>query len=141
MTTVNASVGGGIWSVFYCYVLTKEYNYKLDIGIFTNCILGGLVSVTAICALCKPWEALLIGIAGGFVVSYGECLTQLCFHPKYLLSDGSQILSSMIYVFSVSGTAFFILGVLLIRKLKIDDPVSCIPVHCFCGIWGMLCVG
>eukprot|EP00111_Clytia_hemisphaerica_P023681 TCONS_00069791-protein len=102
VTTVNASVGGGIWSVFYCYVLTKEYNHKLDIGIFTNCILGGLVSITAICALCKPWEALLVGMAGGFIVSY---------------------------------------GVLLIGKLKIDDPVSCIPVHCFCGMWGMVCVG
>ena len=26
------------------------------------------------------------------------------------------------------------------RFLKIDDPVSCIPVHLFCGIWGLLVV-
>ena len=25
--------------------------------------------------------------------------------------------------------------------LKIDDPVSCIPVHFFCSVWGLLVVG
>ena len=29
----------------------------------------------------------------------------------------------------------------MVELLKIDDPVICIPVHCFCGIWGMLAVG
>ena len=25
--------------------------------------------------------------------------------------------------------------------LKIDDPVAAVPVHFFCGIWGLLVVG
>ncbi len=34
-----------------------------------------------------------------------------------------------------------VLGVLLLDKLKIDDPVGAIPVHGFNGIWGTLAVG
>jgi len=68
-------VGGGLWGIFYCYVLSRKHKGKLDVGIFTNCILGGLVSITAICAICRPWEALLIGMFGGFIVSYGKYLT------------------------------------------------------------------
>tara|TARA_B100000579_G_scaffold436583_1_gene462973 strand:+ start:401 stop:1645 length:1245 start_codon:yes stop_codon:yes gene_type:complete len=33
------------------------------------------------------------------------------------------------------------LGVSLIDKLKLDDPVGAIPVHLICGIWGTLAVG
>ena len=32
-------------------------------------------------------------------------------------------------------------GVLLLDRLKIDDPVGAIPVHLFCGIWGTIAVG
>ena len=32
-------------------------------------------------------------------------------------------------------------GVLLLDKIKIDDPVGAIPVHLFCGSWGILAVG
>ena len=27
---------------------------------------------------------------------------------------------------------------MLLQKLKIDDPVDAVPVHGFCGIWGLL---
>lgn len=70
--TVNGSVGGGLWTVLYCYVLTKRFHRKLDIGIFTSGILAGLVSVTAICAICQPWEALFIGWIGAMISSYGR---------------------------------------------------------------------
>ncbi len=33
------------------------------------------------------------------------------------------------------------LGVLLLDRLKIDDPVGAIPVHLFCGVWGTLSIG
>ena len=74
VTTINASVGGGIWAVLYSYKLTKRYKGKLDVASFTSGILGGLVSVTAICAICRPWEALLIGFIGGIITSYGRVL-------------------------------------------------------------------
>ena len=34
-----------------------------------------------------------------------------------------------------------VLGVALIDKLKLDDPVGAVPVHLICGIWGTLAVG
>jgi Amt family ammonium transporter len=34
-----------------------------------------------------------------------------------------------------------VLGVILLDKLKLDDPVGAIAVHLICGIWGTLAVG
>jgi Amt family ammonium transporter len=34
-----------------------------------------------------------------------------------------------------------VLGVELLDKLQIDDPVGAVPVHGMCGIWGTLCIG
>merc|ERR1712232_248938 len=39
----------------------------LDVGAFCNGILAGLVSITAGCAVTKAWEAIVIGIIGGFI--------------------------------------------------------------------------
>jgi len=36
---------------------------------------------------------------------------------------------------------FIVLGVALVDKLKLDDPVGAIAVHLICGIWGTLAVG
>ena len=33
------------------------------------------------------------------------------------------------------------LGIALIDKLKLDDPVGAVAVHLICGIWGTLAVG
>ncbi|MCF4102544.1 ammonium transporter [Gillisia sp. M10.2A] len=37
--------------------------------------------------------------------------------------------------------AIIVLGVALIDKLKLDDPVGAVAVHLICGIWGTLAVG
>ncbi len=37
--------------------------------------------------------------------------------------------------------ALIIGGVLLLDKLKIDDPVGAFPVHGLCGVWGCLAIG
>ena len=71
VTTINASAGGGAWSVLYSYILTKRFKGRLDVGTFTSGILGGLVSITAICDHCRPWQAVLIGFIGGIITSYG----------------------------------------------------------------------
>ena len=34
-----------------------------------------------------------------------------------------------------------VIGVALIDKLKLDDPVGAVTVHLICGIWGTLVVG
>src|SRR5690606_36459795 len=33
-----------------------------------------------------------------------------------------------------------VVGCLLLERIKIDDVVGAVPVHCFCGIWGTLAV-
>ena len=73
VNTINGAVGGGIFSVIYSYTHTR-YKRKLDITIFMSGIIGGLVGVTAICTICRPWEALLIGLFGGVFSCFGKSL-------------------------------------------------------------------
>ncbi len=39
------------------------------------------------------------------------------------------------------GGAVVVLGVVMLDRLKIDDPVGAVPVHGFNGIWGTLSIG
>ncbi|MCA9125947.1 MAG: ammonium transporter [Planctomycetales bacterium] len=43
----------------------------------------------------------------------------------------------------VGGVAgvLIILGVLLLDKLQVDDPVGAFPVHGMCGVWGCMAIG
>lgn len=45
-----------------------------------------------------------------------------------------------IVVGAIAG-AIVVAGVLLLDKLKIDDPVGAFPVHGLCGVWGCLVIG
>ena len=62
VATLNGSIGGGILAIIYSYIIDDE---TLDVPIFVTGIRGGLVSVTGICALARPWEGLVIGFFGG----------------------------------------------------------------------------
>ena len=44
-------------------------------------------------------------------------------------------------VIGAAGGVLVIFGVILLDKLKIDDPVGAVPVHCLNGVWGTLAVG
>lgn len=44
-------------------------------------------------------------------------------------------------VIGAAAGVIVILGVVLLERLKIDDPVSAVPVHLMNGIWGTLAVG
>lgn len=72
------------------------YKGKYDVSTLVNSVLGGLVSITAGCAVIRPWEAVITGIIGGM---------------------------------------FPVIGVRILNKLKVDDPVGAISVHGICGIW------
>ena len=48
--------------------------------------------------------------------------------------------SSSILIGLVSGI-LVVLGISLLNKIKVDDPVGAIPVHGMCGVWGTLAVG
>ena len=62
-TTVNASIGGGIFGYFYCYFKMSKY----DISIIINSILSALVSITPCCVNVDNWASIFIGIIGGLL--------------------------------------------------------------------------
>jgi Amt family ammonium transporter len=45
-----------------------------------------------------------------------------------------------IYIGSIAGV-IVVLGIMLLDKLKIDDPVGAFPVHGLCGMWGGIATG
>jgi len=96
--TINGSIGGGVMGMAYSYICFKK---KVNIPILVTGILSGLVSITAICSLARPWEAILIGALGALLACPGCAL---------------------------------------LDRLHIDDPVGCVPTHCFAGIWGLISV-
>ncbi|KAI8793440.1 ammonium transporter 3 [Biomphalaria glabrata] len=98
-TTLMAGTAGGIVGSFGSYIAKKK---KFLIPWIVNGVLGGLVSITASCAVTGVWEALVIGS---------------------------------------SGAVFVLLTNELLIKLRIDDPVSAIPVHFTGGVWGLLATG
>ncbi|WP_209404433.1 ammonium transporter [Pseudozobellia sp. WGM2] len=98
VTTSLAAAAGGIGAFLLSTIMYKN----LDLTMFLNGILGGLVGITAGADLMSPNEAVVIGFLAGLII---------------------------------------VLGVALIDKLKLDDPVGAVTVHLICGIWGTLAVG
>ena len=98
VTTCLAAAAGGLGAAIFSGLLYKN----LDITMFMNGVLGGLVGITAGADQMGPTEAIAIGAVGGIIV---------------------------------------VLGVALLDKCKLDDPVGAIPVHLFAGIWGTVAVG
>ncbi|TMM53162.1 ammonium transporter [Maribacter algarum] len=98
VTTSLSAAAGGIAAMVLSYILYKN----LDLTMFLNGILGGLVGITAGADQMSPDNAIVIGLLSGIII---------------------------------------VLGVALVDKLKLDDPVGAVAVHLICGIWGTLAVG
>jgi len=98
VTTCLSAAAGGVAAMLLSFILYKN----LDLTMFLNGILGGLVGITAGADLMSPEDAIIIGLLAGIII---------------------------------------VLGVSLIDKLKLDDPVGAVAVHLICGIWGTLAVG
>ena len=98
VTTSLAAAAGG----FGAFILSTLLHKNMDLTMFLNGILGGLVGITAGADLMSPNEAVIIGFIAGLII---------------------------------------VLGVSLIDKIKLDDPVGAVTVHLICGIWGTLAVG
>ena len=75
VTTVIASIGGGILGIFYSYYVYEE---KLLIEIIINSILGSLVSITSCCIYVSTPESFVIGIIGALVAIKGNDLIKNC---------------------------------------------------------------
>lgn len=91
-TTISASISGCICMIV-SILLTKKVRFEKVI----NGALGGLVGITAGCAIVSPHGAILIGLTSALIVYFAEDL---------------------------------------LIWLKVDDPVSVVAVHGFCGAWG-----
>ena len=65
-------MGGGFSAVLLSAALERKRRYFLDIRQFATGILGGLVGITAIAAVCRPWEGLFIGFIGGLIANGGN---------------------------------------------------------------------
>ncbi len=98
VTTSLAAAAGGVGALIVSTIRDKN----LDLTMFLNGILGGLVGITAGADQMSPNEAVIIGLIAGAIV---------------------------------------VLGVALIDRIRLDDPVGAITVHLICGIWGTLAVG
>jgi ammonium transporter len=66
VTTAMASFSGGWVGMIQSYVM---YNGKQDVLTVVNGILGGLVGITAACAVVNVWESLFIGAVGSFLAN------------------------------------------------------------------------
>ena len=67
MTTNLAAAAGGITSMFISWIRFK----KPDVGLTLNGVLGGLVAITAGCAVVNYFGALAIGVVAGLIVTFG----------------------------------------------------------------------
>ena len=58
------------------------------------------------------------------------------------ITAGADQMSPMDAVLiGIAAGIIIVLGITLIDKLKLDDPVGAVAVHLICGIWGTLAVG
>jgi Amt family ammonium transporter len=74
VTTTLAACAGAVTATIISKVRTGVYDYSLTI----NGILGGLVGITAGCAVVDPWAAIVIGAVAACVVMLGvEALDRL----------------------------------------------------------------
>ncbi len=89
---------------------------------------GGILAFLTSTLLYKNYDLTMFlnGILGGLVA----------------ITAGADVMSptNAIAIGSIAGV-IIVLGVALIDKLKLDDPVGAIAVHLICGIWGTLAVG
>ncbi len=103
----------------------------VSLVLVTTCIAAAAGSVGAFMtslAIFKSYDITMVlnGILAGLVgITAGADL----------MSVTDAILIGLIAGFIV------VMGVVLLDKLKLDDPVGAIAVHLMCGIWGTLAVG
>ncbi len=90
--------------------------------------MGGLAAtITSWVYFTKPDLSMSInGVLAGLVSITASC--------AYVGSDGAVVIGS------VAGT-LVVFSVLLLERLRLDDPVGAVSVHLVCGIWGTLAVG
>jgi len=75
VTTTLSAATGGITGLFSKKYLPKSLGGSgiFDISHTCNALLGGLVGITASCAVVDPWGAIIVGFVAAFVYHGGSC--------------------------------------------------------------------
>lgn len=89
---------------------------------------GGLfATITVWMIYGKPDVSMLFnGVLAGLVAITAPC--------AYVSPSASIVIGAL-------GGVLVVMGVMLLDKLHIDDPVGAVPVHAFNGMWGTIAVG
>ncbi|AKA34178.1 MAG: ammonium transporter [Muricauda sp.] len=58
-----------------------------------------------------------------------------------ITAGADQMSPNEAVIIGIIAGVVIVLGVALIEKIKLDDPVGAVAVHLICGIWGTLAVG
>lgn len=104
---------------------------KTSLVLVTTCIAaasGGLSAFLVSLFKYKQYDLsmFLNGVLGGLVgITAG--------------ADVMSVTDAMVIGFIAGG--LIVLGVALVDKIKLDDPVGAIAVHLICGVWGTIAVG
>ncbi|GMN09533.1 ammonium transporter [Croceitalea sp. MTPC9] len=89
---------------------------------------GGVAAFLTSTVLYKNYDLTMFlnGILGGLVG---------------ITAGADQMSPNEAVIIGLLAGVIIVLGVALIDKLKLDDPVGAVAVHLICGIWGTLAVG
>jgi ammonia channel protein AmtB len=132
--TFGCLILGFGWYGFNC-VSTLAISAELSgvaakVAVTTTCgAAGGALSAFAIVYILDGFQdlgAISNGILAGLVSITAAC---------------SVIEPWAAFLIGVIGGAVYVGACKLLEKLRIDDVVLAIPVHCFCGMWGVLAAG
>ena len=67
--TMLGAMSGGISAVLLSFARYHQRKYIIDIPDLSCGILAGCVSITSGASVIRPWEAIIIGLIGGFIAN------------------------------------------------------------------------
>jgi Amt family ammonium transporter len=105
-----------------------ELTSRVLVTTFLAACIGGISAILTSYAYTKSLDVTMVlnGILAGLVA----------------VTAGADVVSPLnAIIIGAVGGILVVIGVIVIDKLKIDDPVGAVPVHLMNGIWGTLAVG
>lgn len=105
-----------------------ELTSRVLVTTFLAACAGGISAVLTSYAYAKSLDITMVlnGVLAGLVA----------------VTAGADVVSPLSsIIMGVVGGILVVIGVVLLDKLKIDDPVGAVPVHLINGVWGTLAVG
>ncbi|GMH72548.1 hypothetical protein TrLO_g15878 [Triparma laevis f. longispina] len=89
------------------------------------------LTTVALTALTSPDRIIDIGAANNGILAGLVSITAGC----------SSVEPEGAFCIGLIGSFWYMAGVAFLEKMKIDDVVGAVPVHGFCGIWGVIAPG